>query len=720
VTIANAFGHGTPVGQLETTKGRKIRTLRLYVRPLARSTPTVIENTLSYMRVEVRLGSHTGTIVAEGWANPNRPPTDQDTLVAFDLDCDDLPRLTDLYVCVYGDSPFGVRRLDNTSLYSTTTVQYLSTALVKNQTGTPTVNSQLVQTQFCFLVEFLFDGPRVVGESGALFNETTGSRVDTTQYGGDVSTITGWTASFPFSGEFNALDLDLRGVNGYQAGNVRVTLYDGSTLGMVIGDRVYQPGTGGLSAGRLTRHRVFFEKIAKATTGVVVIRIRCDRRTGFRMLPVNLYPAGTTPTGATTAYITSQFATSTSLDHNSWSNVSASTSQFCPYVRLIREDPTFYDPGSPATLKAGVWSAVREQIAPTILMPSQIYAVEGVQTWVYPDNVCYSPLARDLADYEFAGTKGRQDAVGWNYTPSSSDAGSTTLDLTAYVAGVQVATKQAALITKALSAGNGVSRKVLVIGDSTSDAGTSTTTALGMKWLAEFARLSAIDTATDWAFVGSQEATGPDSTGTSRTVRHEGYSGRDVNWHYTNASSPFVFSGAFNFATYLSTNSITMASGDWVLIHLGINDVFAATTDDAALLTILTAHTQLDAIIANVKAAVSGVRIAFLATIPPAISQDAFGDDYSSNQSLWRYSRNRCLWVRELLAKYDTATQRAANVFVFPSWIDRTNNFPTTSTTYNSRNSTTYSKQDNGVHPTTYGYWQMADAVYCGLKGNES
>lgn len=182
----------------------------------------------------------------------------------------------------------------------------------------------------------------------------------------------------------------------------------------------------------------------------------------------------------------------------------------------------------------------------------------------------------------------------------------------------------------------------------------------------------------------------------------------------------------FDFSQYLTDTSATMASGDWVLIHLGINDVFSATTD-AAVQTILDGlATNIDAVVGTgaspadttIRGAVSGIRVGLCVTIPPSASQDAMGVNYTSAQSLWRYQRNLKLLQQWLIDTYDNATYTARNIHVLPYHVnlDTVNNMSTTATALNARNATTYAMQNNGVHPDTKGYWQMADSLFAFLK----
>jgi lysophospholipase L1-like esterase len=196
--------------------------------------------------------------------------------------------------------------------------------------------------------------------------------------------------------------------------------------------------------------------------------------------------------------------------------------------------------------------------------------------------------------------------------------------------------------------------------------------------------------------------------------------GTTISFYYTDPTSIFVYSGVFNFGQYLTDNSVTLSSGDWVLIHLGINDIIPVTSDAAMLTKIRTMTSQLNGMITSIKAAVSGIRIALCLTIAPDHQQDGFGAAYGSLYGRARYKRNRDLWVEHMIATYDLNKQ--ANVYLVPFHcaVDTRNNFPQSTVVVNARNAATYSRSVGGVHPSDYGYWQMADALYCFLRGQET
>ena len=71
---------------------------------------------------------------------------------------------------------------------------------------------------------------------------------------------------------------------------------------------------------------------------------------------------------------------------------------------------------------------------------------------------------------------------------------------------------------------------------------------------------------------------------------------------------------------------------------------------------------------------------------------------------------------KRLIDTYDNDTQRALNRFLVSAHLnlDADYNFPSSSVAVNSRNTTTISMQNNGVHPDTTGNAQIAD-MYAGI-----
>lgn len=354
-------------------------------------------------------------------------------------------------------------------------------------------------------------------------------------------------------------------------------------------------------------------------------------------------------------------------------------------------------------------------------------ALEGRELNVYLDNVIYASVPLSNLSVVVTCTKGTQFEGVWRYTPTSADAGTTTLTITVWTHDhtTQLATASCTLKTVALThPTTAVSRKVLFIGDSTfADLGV----------IPEVVNLFSGDSKYSLSLVGSNQGNGNDSGGTSRAVAMEAIGGWSINrfstdttsaWTQINGTSrtgsPFLFSGSFNFASYLSAQSITLGSGDWVIINHGINDVFSFLTDATVNAAITTAASQLASWITSIKAAVPGIRIGICMTIPPTESQDAFGTNYPNLQWRKRYLRNLHLWHTHLLSAYDSVIVGQVTLIPYHAPVDTVNNFPLTSRVFNARNSGTYMRQTNAVHPINTGYWQLADFLRGYLKAIEA
>jgi lysophospholipase L1-like esterase len=181
------------------------------------------------------------------------------------------------------------------------------------------------------------------------------------------------------------------------------------------------------------------------------------------------------------------------------------------------------------------------------------------------------------------------------------------------------------------------------------------------------------------------------------------------------SGNPFLIGGAINFAQYLANNSI--ATPDWVIIGLGINDCFSQTDDTACSALADAELAKLDTLIASIKSADANTRIGLMLPSPPSSDQDAFGSSYGTGQPRWRFKRNILIWARQMIAKY--AGQEANRVYLVPSntALDTVNNMSTAAAVpVNSRSAVTKARQNNGVHPGATGYQQIGDALWAFLK----
>lgn len=323
----------------------------------------------------------------------------------------------------------------------------------------------------------------------------------------------------------------------------------------------------------------------------------------------------------------------------------------------------------------GVGGSAWEAIVPTIeiVAPATYYSVVGVEASIWFSSLLKEVDGTVLLNWNVSGSVGKHIEDRWTHTPTDTTGNGTTLTVSIY-------TPQGSLITShnflyKVAAANEVANIILLyIGDST----VASTQILG-----DLADYATADTDLTLTLIGTQD------TG---TYPNEGYSGSSISWHYSNASSPFVSAGLFNFANYLSVNSFTAPNA--VVIQLGTNDVFSKTTDSEVLSTAATAITQLSDMISQITTA-NPLAIVLLNLVIRPSSQTAMGDSYGVGQTEWRYKRNTQLWNKAMI---DYAWPSSVVINPVNLNIDTTNGMA------------------NGVHPNDTGYQDIADAVYAALK----
>lgn len=349
-----------------------------------------------------------------------------------------------------------------------------------------------------------------------------------------------------------------------------------------------------------------------------------------------------------------------------------------------------------------------ETVTATINIPSKIYATEGIELNVYFENI-----TEDWTQYDWdiTCTKGAQWARGFKLTPTASDAGTYPLTITATDKDGNSTSKTTSLIITAASAGSGVERSVIVLGDSTTNNGTAVTK-LNENFADDVMSVSTLGT----------RGTAPNN--------HEGRSGWKLSDYFTveyidytdergHVENPFYNPTSETFdADYYFANS-GIAKPDWFFINMGINDTFSFATDDTVDAQITTCINYVTSAITSIKSASPSTKIGVCLTIPPNHSQDAFGKAYDNGQTRNRYKRNNTLWVDKLIETFDS--RESENIYLVPihTNLDTVYNMGMETLPVNARNTAiTYQSPigNGGVHPVESGYWQIADVYTAFLK----
>ncbi|WP_339736438.1 SGNH/GDSL hydrolase family protein [uncultured Gimesia sp.] len=351
-----------------------------------------------------------------------------------------------------------------------------------------------------------------------------------------------------------------------------------------------------------------------------------------------------------------------------------------------------------------------------LVLPPIIYAVPGLETNVYFDNVV---LAINPANYVFDVhcNRGFLQNDRWTYTPEEKEIGDYAFELKILDQNNQVVSSQKSRLRVVPAAtGKDKTLSLLMIGDSLTH---------GSIYARHVLELSKKFEGPQLKFVGSH------NPNNDPEVRHEGYSGWTAlrfatlfketarTGDHKERGSPFLYADEqgkpkFDFPRYCKEFNDGKAP-DVVTIFLGPNDVYSAS--DETIETIAgTMLKNVGALVDMIQAYSKETKIGLMLPVPPAATQNAFGNPYDGSLTRWQYKRNQ-QYVVELMSKIykDKADQ---NIFLVPTNLNLNcvHNYPTRKGPLNSRNPQEVVRQNNAVHPDLNGYQQIGDSVFFWLK----
>lgn len=347
--------------------------------------------------------------------------------------------------------------------------------------------------------------------------------------------------------------------------------------------------------------------------------------------------------------------------------------------------------------------------SPSPMQPTlapRIFGMVGREVNVYLGSS--HSTARELG-YDVTCTLGKQQDERWTHTPSAiADNVAFQLDVVDPDQLTVLGTTTATIDVASATAAAGANKRVLVIGDSTTDAGTTTQRLLDVA--------AANTSAVQITLIGTRG---------SGANKHEGRGGWSLASYWdqdtvSGVDNPFVTGAGnkFDMATYLSATG--QSAPHVVVWHLGINDVFSATSDGAVNSIMTTWLDRIrrmigitaDATVGSVIEANASAANIVAMPIMPAGSQDAFGQDYANGQTWRRYRRNIALASYRI--RQDLGALEGSKIYLLP-WnvtVDPVWGFPATVAAVNSTASDTTRRLNDGVHPATAGYQQMGDSLY--------
>ena len=352
-------------------------------------------------------------------------------------------------------------------------------------------------------------------------------------------------------------------------------------------------------------------------------------------------------------------------------------------------------------------------------LPECIYAVPGVETCVYYDNIILAVNSDNYA-YKVLCQKGRNDQKRWSYTPKAGDEGD-------YDWRIQIEDERGILAEGTLklhvspaNAGEGKDISILLVGDSLTNAGVYPARIFELFKSAGNPKLK---------MAGSN---GPGYKPQPNGVAHEGWGG----WTWasfvnraeapkTDNPKPYEIASRFinridgkpqlDFQNYYKLYN-DGRTPDFITFQLGVNDIFGATDDnvEARISEILA---QADKLIAAARQSAPDAIIGVGLVTPGNKTQDGYGNCFGCHRTTnWQYKKNHHALNKAMLNKYGNHPDK--KLFLIPTNVnlDCENNFPTASFNVNLGNEAKIIRQTNDVHPTSAGYKQIGDTYYAFFK----
>ena len=350
-----------------------------------------------------------------------------------------------------------------------------------------------------------------------------------------------------------------------------------------------------------------------------------------------------------------------------------------------------------------------------LTLPAEIPLVVGAEFRLWFRNIAMTDDAA-AGQFEVQCEQGTSTAEYWTFTPQEANIGEHRLKITARSVNGEpldppatVETTLRIIAPRSLTVGNQTKAdladktpfRLLIVGDSLTHASTYPT---------EVARLLKAS-GTNVELMGTHHP-----EGVAEGIVHEGYGGwtwarfathyePDPDGTYRKRSSPFVFldeqnKPSLSVSKYFQTH-FSGQKPDAIIVLLGINDCFGAPPND---MTAMDAHIDLtflsaDAVLASLREAAPDARIGFCLTPPANARDEAFKANYGD-----RYTRQGWKAIQHRLVQRQleyVAKKNDPKIMIVPTElnVDPVDGYP----------------DNNGVHPNTVGYHQIAQMMFAWL-----
>jgi hypothetical protein len=327
---------------------------------------------------------------------------------------------------------------------------------------------------------------------------------------------------------------------------------------------------------------------------------------------------------------------------------------------------------------------------------------------VYHDNIILTETPENYR-FEFQCTVGKSESSRWSITAKDQDVGDYPMEVRVRDASGNLLESARSLVRIApANAGEGRSLRLLIVGDSLTHASA---------YPNALADLLSRPGNPAWKMLGTHHP-----TSAKPSVYHEGYGGwkwADFLTKYTapspgdtagplarKATSPFLFptadgtKGIFDLPRYFREHCDGVPP-DVVTFLLGINDCFGADPQnpDGKIDEVLN---QADKLLAAFHQAAPKALLAVGLTTPPNAHEAAFQANYQGKYTRWGWKRIQHRLVQHMIERF--SARESERIYLVPTELnlDPVHGYP----------------DNNGVHPNTFGYAQVAASFYAWLKSS--
>lgn len=367
-----------------------------------------------------------------------------------------------------------------------------------------------------------------------------------------------------------------------------------------------------------------------------------------------------------------------------------------------------------------------------LFLPEVIYAVPGIETNVYFDNISKT-INPSAFVFDVDCAKGENLEKRWRFTPTDKEAGSYSWKITVWDDNGIAASAQTRLIVSPRKAGVGKKFSLLTIGDSLTN---------GLSYPVHLFKLLKTPEDPELEMVGSYHLAGePVREGGPANEGHAGWrwktylnqyrrlpnavdsQGKALSQaqlrmarHY--ARSPFLVEKngkrQLDFQAYFDKYNGGKAP-DVITIMLGTNDIFYAT-DESFEKVCAETFRNMDTFLGALRKAAPNSVIGLATPPPPSASQDGFGKMHGCKVIRWQIKKNMFNYAKALTQKINKSNPYKVSLIPVFINLDCENNYPAKLENINARNQKKMLRHYQNVHPAKVGYDQIGDTFYCWLK----